>query len=84
VAGNLAARHGIRVHLAPAERGQGVVAVVELPPALLADAAPGVDEGPVGGLFGPLPSRSADAFPPPPGAPAAPPLAPAGRPAPGR
>ena len=91
VAGNLAARHGIRVRLAPAEGGRGVVAVVELPPALLADAALEAEEGPVGGLFGPLPSGSPgspDPFPAPPGTvpvPAAPPpLAPVGWPAPGR
>jgi signal transduction histidine kinase len=35
VAGQLAARHGIRVHLAPSAESRGVVAIVDLPAALL-------------------------------------------------
>ena len=40
VAGRLAARHGIRVQLAPSPRGPGVAATIDLPPGLLS--------GPVG------------------------------------
>lgn len=72
VAGNLAARHGIRVRLAPGDGDQGVVAVVELPADLLAELDLGMAEGPVGGAFGPAPQR-----------PPAPPLASAGWMAPG-
>jgi light-regulated signal transduction histidine kinase (bacteriophytochrome) len=53
VAGRLAARHGIRVQLAPNPRGAGIAATVDLPPRLLAGgtAAP----TPVG----PAPGRGA-------------------------
>ena len=77
VAGNLAARHGIAVRLAPGEGGRGVVAMAELPPDLLADAGLGAAAGPAGGLYGPLPAAA-------PGGPAASVPAAAGWPAPGR
>ncbi len=41
VAGRLAARHGIRVQLAPAPNGQGIAATVDLPPSLLVGNPPG-------------------------------------------
>jgi signal transduction histidine kinase len=58
VAGNLAARHGIVVHLEPGTGGRGIVAVVELPPSVLANAAgllsaapaPAVGAGAVGAV----------------------------------
>jgi signal transduction histidine kinase len=46
VAGRLAARHGIRVQLAPSPRGPGVAVTVDLPPRLLSGGAPGPE--PVG------------------------------------
>jgi signal transduction histidine kinase len=51
VAGNLAARHGIEIRLSPAP-GQGITALVALPPALLAadTASPGALDGGVGAL----------------------------------
>jgi signal transduction histidine kinase len=40
VAGRLAARHGIRVQLAPGPSGHGIVATVDLPPSLLVGHPP--------------------------------------------
>jgi hypothetical protein len=51
VAGRLAARHGIRVHVAPGHDGQGIVATVDLPSSLLV----GHDPGPA--PVGPSPAR---------------------------
>ncbi|MFP3900099.1 MAG: nitrate- and nitrite sensing domain-containing protein [Acidimicrobiia bacterium] len=60
VAGNLAARHGIAVHLAESP-GNGVTAMVDLPPVLLTSDTPVADQLPAGAVQ----AAPAAAMPPP-------------------
>ncbi len=71
VAGNLAARHGIMVHLEPGPDGRGLVAVVDLPPSALADTAGVLAAGPAAAGAVGAGARGA-VGPGAPGAPAAP------------
>jgi signal transduction histidine kinase len=56
VAGNLAARHGIHVHLTPGPAGIGITAAIELPPEMVAATNPGeIPPAPPGSPASPVP-----------------------------
>jgi signal transduction histidine kinase len=81
VAGNLAARHGIAVHLEPSPDGRGLVAVVDLPPSVVADTAGVLADGP-GAAGAVVPGARGAVGPGAPGAPATDQGAPWGLPSP--
>jgi signal transduction histidine kinase len=61
VAGHLADRHGIGLHLEPRATTTGITAVIDLPPALLVAAAPPLGAGPGAGTARPAPAPAAPA-----------------------